>query len=1143
MINCKRKNITICLISFFILSTVGRVVWANMTATDPGFEITSDFGPRLVGSLDFHKAIDYHRGAGETIPLLENGQVEDLARGTGNLFRIEIRGNHTFRYLHMFNNNSLPITSGIFTLTNSDNGHLCIIKWTSGYQGSRADYIISQHDYSGETVTLNSIKIRNANDSANATTSGTLTQTNNPYVGPAGVSGDPDGDGPLTQYAAHMHIDMGAGVSENPLYHINHSASTYNVEVRDKNSIKRSTDWIVKKDDSNTTFLKVYTNTITGKDLDKLKIYVDQIDSNHLVREFSYGGQTPEYDPINTDIENGYASNGLTDGVQPSDSDGKGDSNNNGESEVGYENFVYNSWESINTPESARPSKLTDGQHNLIVRAIDIEGNNYDTSTSFTIDTSPPDKWEGTSDRVDKETNPGNLILAKTQGGNNFDYVYTCDALPDEVGWQRVSYKGTPTIAIENGQLRIETKYRDAFDRDGVTYWKSCENEPISWTDNFTLEYKLNIDNFNNTSNLWFRGACWYGSTIITYYWDDYSGYEVWYNNDILSYNFMGAHIYRVVFRNEGGTEKMDLYIDGEKKATHEHSFGAFGFEIACNSDVTMLMDYFAYTQGAYTPAEKSVFDSSKYVSSGTYTSEVEDIGQVVDWDKISWVSECPVGTSVVWQTRTSNDNITWSEWSQEYTNSSGNDITSPDGRYIQKKAKLNTTDISQTPILKDVNITYHIDTPPTTPANLVTTTYADRIDLVWSPSPESDVAGYNVYRAASPYIKINPILITTTYYSDTTVEYGINYKYVVTAVDNAGNESTYQEQPVTATIDILDIMPYAAFSSSGIKINGQGKIKGNIKSNTKIELTGQAIVEGNTESDTITIKGKSSITGTKTENAQPVNTNPINLNVLQEKISQNNDNTQIPQTTQGKPALINGVLTLTGLDTLTITTGTYYLQGINLSDQTKLNINGKIEILCTGKIELIGHSKILDEISNTNNLTIYNNTTQPIQISGQTELQGIIYAPESNIIITGQSIIAGNIHAKSIELTGKGIVIGEESKEQMKLYITPELAPSPAFVKGEVYAYPNPAKNGYQPTMHIECGIADSVEIQIYNIAGELINNIDITQSIIKNNKYAYEYTWDISGIASGVYLYIIKAHKTGEDTIKVLKKMAIVR
>src|SRR3989339_659484 len=245
-----------------------------------------------------------------------------------------------------------------------------------------------------------------------------------------------------------------------------------------------------------------------------------------------------------------------------------------------------------NVPEA---NPLSEGEHTIYVYAqneLNLEDDNTDKLHLFTIDTTPPE-WAGTFDNIDKETNPGNLILAKTQGGNNFDYVYTCDALPDEVGWQRVSYKGTPTIAIENGQLRIETKYRDAFDRDGVTYWKSCENEPISWTDNFTLEYKLNIDNFNNTSNLWFRGACWYGSTIITYYWDDYSGYEVWYNNDILSYNFMSAHIYRVVFRNEGGTEKMDLYIDGEKKATHEHSFGAFGFEIACNSDVTMLMDYF----------------------------------------------------------------------------------------------------------------------------------------------------------------------------------------------------------------------------------------------------------------------------------------------------------------------------------------------------------------------------------------------------------------------------------------------------------------------------------------------------------------------------------------------------------------------
>lgn len=40
------------------------VLFAHITASDPGFSISSDFGPRVIlqnGSLkyDFHKAIDY----------------------------------------------------------------------------------------------------------------------------------------------------------------------------------------------------------------------------------------------------------------------------------------------------------------------------------------------------------------------------------------------------------------------------------------------------------------------------------------------------------------------------------------------------------------------------------------------------------------------------------------------------------------------------------------------------------------------------------------------------------------------------------------------------------------------------------------------------------------------------------------------------------------------------------------------------------------------------------------------------------------------------------------------------------------------------------------------------------------------------
>src|SRR3989339_376133 len=124
-----------------------------------------------------------------------------------------------------------------------------------------------------------------------------------------------------------------------------------------------------------------------------------------------------------------------------------------------------------------------------------------------------------------------------------------------------------------------------------------------------------------------------------------------------------------------------------------------------------------------------------------------------------------------------------------------------------------------------------------------------------------------------------------------------------------------------------------------------------------------------------------------------------------------------------------------------------------------------------------------------------------------------------------------------NIDVEGDDIV-----KIAGRVFAAPSIDAS--FILRDAYAYPNPAKNGYQPTLHVECGVADYLEIQIFNIAGELVQGDEVyTQPIIKNNKYAYEYTWDISDKASGVYLYLIKAHKANEKTIKVLKKLAIIK
>jgi hypothetical protein len=69
---------------------------------------------------------------------------------------------------------------------------------------------------------------------------------------------------------------------------------------------------------------------------------------------------------------------------------------------------------------------------------------------------------------------------------------------------------------------------------------------------------------------------------------------------------------------------------------------------------------------------------------------------------------------------------------------------------------------------------------------------------LNWTASTSSNVAGYNVYRAAQsngPYTKLNAASVAATTYTDLAVVAGQTYYYVTTAVDVNNNESNYSNQ------------------------------------------------------------------------------------------------------------------------------------------------------------------------------------------------------------------------------------------------------------------------------------------------------------------------------------------------------------
>ncbi|GIF13569.1 pectinesterase family protein [Actinoplanes teichomyceticus] len=96
------------------------------------------------------------------------------------------------------------------------------------------------------------------------------------------------------------------------------------------------------------------------------------------------------------------------------------------------------------------------------------------------------------------------------------------------------------------------------------------------------------------------------------------------------------------------------------------------------------------------------------------------------------------------------------------------------------------------------VRLTPADSAPPAAPAGLRAGAGDTRVTLSWTANRETDLAGYHVY-PADGNTKINNSLITGTSYAVTGLDNGTAYRYVVTAVDTAGNESA-ASAPVEAT-------------------------------------------------------------------------------------------------------------------------------------------------------------------------------------------------------------------------------------------------------------------------------------------------------------------------------------------------------
>jgi hypothetical protein len=109
------------------------------------------------------------------------------------------------------------------------------------------------------------------------------------------------------------------------------------------------------------------------------------------------------------------------------------------------------------------------------------------------------------------------------------------------------------------------------------------------------------------------------------------------------------------------------------------------------------------------------------YPASGSFTGCVMDAGAVVDWGSLAATAQIPGGTSLQFETRTSVDGTNWSAWSAPFS-SSGGVVTSPDGRYLQYRVTLATSDSTASPQVDAVTLNFApVAAPTATPTSTST--------------------------------------------------------------------------------------------------------------------------------------------------------------------------------------------------------------------------------------------------------------------------------------------------------------------------------------------------------------------------------------------------------------------------------------
>ncbi|MCK5321107.1 VCBS repeat-containing protein [Candidatus Pacearchaeota archaeon] len=246
---------------------------------------------------------------------------------------------------------------------------------------------------------------------------------------------------------------------------------------------------------------------------------------------------------------------------------------------------------------------------------------------------------------------------------------------------------GNVNMSVGNLRLNLTSEgdlmsYTDDYVTTGYTSDAESYND-VGWVSGHLFDINTMSGNVGNITYRFSAVTKFYNASAYM----SIAGAEVGGGNDTIYYSF----------DNVTWTLLVNTTSTGRVGGTIPSVQGESEFYVRFGSDKTAGDNPVSSIEINYT--------NYNYSSSGNHTSGVINLANVT-YTTLKWDETLNGGTTKV-QLRESDDGSSWDAWGSNYTNHLTNDITSLSKDYLQYRVWLGATNLSRTPIVQGVNISY----------------------------------------------------------------------------------------------------------------------------------------------------------------------------------------------------------------------------------------------------------------------------------------------------------------------------------------------------------------------------------------------------------------------------------------------------